>query len=112
MKLYYEGSVAATMRLIPFFTLALCLSAALAAAGCRARLTPAELADPAITARVKAVLDGHPELDIRYLDLNTHMRIVTISGLIDSVESKQRVANLVRRVAGVEQVVLNVAIQE
>ena len=100
----------ATMRPTPL--LALCLTAALAAAGRRARLTPAELADPAITARVRAQLDGHPELDIRYLDLNTHMRIVTISGLIDSVESKQKVANLVRRVAGVEQVVLNVAIQE
>ncbi|MBI3300285.1 MAG: BON domain-containing protein [Elusimicrobia bacterium] len=94
--------------------LALGLAAALigAAAGCRARLTPAELADPAITARVKALLDGHPELDIRYLDLNTHMRIVTISGMVDSVEAKQKISSLVRRVAGVQQVVVNVAVQE
>lgn len=96
----------------PSALFAFCLACALAAAGCRARLSAAELTDPAITSRVKALLDGHPELDIRYLDLNTHMRIVTISGLIDSVESKQKIADIVRRVAGVEQVVLNVAIQE
>lgn len=82
------------------------------ASACRARLTAAELADPAITARVKAVLDGHPELDIRYLDLNTHMRIVTLSGMVESRDSKQRITDLVRRVAGVRQVVVNLAVQE
>lgn len=79
---------------------------------CRTKMTAAELADPAITARVKAVLDGHPELDIRYLDLNTHMRIVTLSGMVESRDSKQRITDLVRRVAGVRQVVVNLAVQE
>ena len=83
-----------------------------AAMGCRARLTASELTDPAITARVKAALDGHPELDIRYLDIQTHMRIVTISGMVDSWESKQKIADLARHVLGVGQVEVNLAIQE
>ena len=82
------------------------------ASACRTKMTAAELADPAITARVKAVLDGHPELDIRYLALNTHMRIVTLSGMVESRDTKQRITDLVRRVAGVRQVVVNLAIQE
>lgn len=93
------------------FLLALLL-ALTGASACRSRMTAAELADPAITARVKAVLDGHPELDIRYLDLNTHMRIVTLSGMVESRDSKQRITDLVRRVAGVRQVVVNLAVQE
>ena len=96
----------------PSLFLACLFLAAVGATACRARLTAAELADPAITARVKATLDGHPELDIRYLDLNTHMRIVTVSGMVESRDSKQRIADLVRRVAGVRQVVVNLAIQE
>ncbi|MBI5597159.1 MAG: BON domain-containing protein [Elusimicrobia bacterium] len=80
--------------------------------GCRARLSPADLTDPAITARVKATLAGHPELDVRYLQINTHMRIVTISGLIDSFEAKQKVETYVRNVGGVRQVVANLAVQE
>ena len=93
---------------------ALLASAALASAGlgCRARLTAAELTDPAITARVRAALDGYPELDIRYLDIYTHMRIVTISGMVDSRESKQKIADLARHVLGVSQVEVNLAIQE
>lgn len=88
------------------------LSLASSGLGCRARLTPAEMTDPAITARVKAALAAHPELDIRYLQINTHMRIVTISGLIDSFEAKQRVETYVRNVGGVRQVVANLAVQE
>lgn len=95
----------------PSFLLAFLLALS-GASACRSRMTAAELADPAITARVKAVLDGHPELDIRYLDLNTHMRIVTLSGMVESRESKQRITDLVRRVAGVRQVVVNLAVQE
>ena len=85
---------------------------AAAAAGCRARLTASELTDPAITARVRAALAGHPELDVRYLDIYTHMRIVTISGMIESRESKQKIADLARHVLGVSQVEVNLAIQE
>ena len=88
------------------------LTLAFAGGGCRSRMTPAEMTDPAITARVKAVLAGHPELDIRYLQINTHMRIVTISGLIDSFEAKQKVETYVRNVGGVRQVVANLAVQE
>lgn len=94
-----------------FFLVSLLCAAPLASA-CRSRLTAAELADPAITARVQAVLNGHPELDIRYLSLNTHMRIVTISGMVESREAKQRITDLVRRVSGVRQVVANLAVQE
>lgn len=108
--MYYAPSMPSTMR---FKTACLALLLGLpAASACRARMTAAELADPAITARVKAVLDGHPELDIRYLSLNTHMRIVTVSGMVESRDAKQRIADLVRRVAGVRQVVVNLAVQE
>ncbi|MDE2290602.1 MAG: BON domain-containing protein [Elusimicrobia bacterium] len=93
--------------------LLLCLALlAGSAAACAPRLTPAELTDPAITARVKAVLDGHPELDLRYLDVDTHDRIVTISGMTDSIYAKQRIADLVRHVAGVSQVVVNLAVED
>ncbi|TBR22973.1 BON domain-containing protein [bacterium] len=110
LKLYNAPTMPSTIR--PRTALLALLLALPGASACRARLTAAELADPAITARVKAVLDGHPELDIRYLDLNTHMRIVTLSGMVESRDSKQRITDLVRRVAGVRQVVVNLAVQE
>lgn len=97
----------------PSLLLPVLLAAALAAGtACRARLSPAELTDPAINARVKAVLKAHPELDIRYLDINTHMREVTISGMVDSHDSRRRIAELARKVMGVRQVMVNVAVQE
>ena len=97
------------LRLAPLLALA---ALAAAGVGCRARLTASELTDPAITARVRAALAGHPELDIRYLDIQTHIRIVTISGMVDSWESKQKIADLARHVLGVSQVEVNLAIQE
>lgn len=110
LKLYNAPTMPSTFRAK---AAALALLVALAgASACRARMTAAELADPAITARVRAVLDGHPELDIRYLSLNTHMRIVTVSGMVESRDAKHKIADLVRRVAGVRQVVVNLAIQE
>jgi len=91
------------------------LTAALLAApitGCHSRLKDMDLSDPAITARVKAALKLNEDLDIRYMEVNTHMRSVTLSGLVESFEDRHRIKRIVRRVPGVRNVMINLVVQE
>ncbi len=79
--------------------------------GCRSR-APVDRSDAGITARVKAELSSHDDLNVRYLDIYTHMRIVTLSGMVDSREQKRKISQLVRRVPGTRQVILNLVVKE
>ncbi|HAH07772.1 MAG TPA: hypothetical protein DCM05_14825 [Elusimicrobia bacterium] len=71
-----------------------------------------DMSDPGITARVKAELKAHREIDIRYLDVSTHMGIVTLSGMADSPEARRQITRVVGRVPGVKQLIVNLLIQE
>ena len=89
------------------------LLAAAALAACLPRpLTEAELSDPNIKARVEAQLRAEPSLDLRYVTIDVHMRVVTISGLVPSWENKVDIDDPARRVRGVDQVMSNLVVQE
>ncbi|OIO11663.1 MAG: hypothetical protein AUJ52_01675 [Elusimicrobia bacterium CG1_02_63_36] len=100
-------------RFLASLTLSALLSAAPAVlvSGCRARM-PVDRSDPGITARVRSQLSAESDLNVRYLDIYTHMRVVTLSGMVDSREQKRKITNLVRRVPGVRQVIINLVVKE
>ncbi|MFH1723605.1 MAG: BON domain-containing protein [Elusimicrobiota bacterium] len=81
-------------------------------AGCQSRMSGLDLSDPGITARVEAELKARPEISLRYMEINTHMRVVTLSGIARSHEEKRTIAAVVRRVPGVRQVIVNLLVQE
>lgn len=99
------------MSIASFFAAILFFFAVLPFSGCRAA-APIDRSDPGITARVKSELSSHSDLNVRYLDIYSHMRIVTLSGMVDSHEQKRKITQLVRRIPGVRQVVINLVVKE
>ena len=83
--------------------LALCLLGL----GCAHGLPGAEASDPVICARVKAALKADPGIDVRFLDVNSHMGIVTLSGIVDSSATRRKINRIVDAIPGVKQVILN-----
>jgi osmotically-inducible protein OsmY len=71
-----------------------------------------DMSDPGITARVKAELKSHRDINVRYLDVSTHMGIVTLSGMADYPEARRQITRIVGRVPGVKQLIVNLLIQE
>jgi osmotically-inducible protein OsmY len=93
--------------------LAALLCLALAATGCGGhRLTEAELSDPGIKARVEERLKADRTLDLRYVTIDVHDAVVTISGTVPSWENKRDVELTAARVRGVDQVLCNLIIAE
>jgi osmotically-inducible protein OsmY len=85
----------------------------LALAGCAGpQLTEAELSDPGIKTRVEERLRAEPNLNIRFISVDAHERVVTVSGLVDTLNDRWRVERLTKGVAGVEQVIVNLACQD
>lgn len=99
------------MRRIPALLALFASLALLSCAGAPGR-EPLDNSDPAVTARIKQEFRTHPELNVQYLDLNVDAGAVTISGIVDSIDSREAIRNLVRDVPGVQQVVLNVLIRD
>ena len=73
---------------------------------------PVDNTDPAVNARIKQEFRRHPELNVQYLDLNVDAGTVTVSGIVDSIDSREDIRHLVQRVPGVKQVIVNVLIRE
>lgn len=71
-----------------------------------------DYSDPALKARIDSALQAEPELELKYVSLDVHERVVTVSGLVSSWNQKQRIYTIVRDTRGVEQVVLNLLIQD
>ncbi|OGR61211.1 MAG: hypothetical protein A2X36_13015 [Elusimicrobia bacterium GWA2_69_24] len=88
------------------------LALAVAFTACGPSLRDMDLSDAGITARVRAELKAHEEINVQYLDVNTHMRAVTLSGIVGSYEEKRQIESVVRRVKGVQAVMANLVIQE
>lgn len=80
--------------------------------GCARDLRHVDTSDPGITARAQAQLKADPDINPRFLDLSTHVGIVTVSGMVDSADQKRRINRLVSSVPGVKQVILNIIVQE
>ena len=71
-----------------------------------------DMSDPAIRARVLQELKTHAELDLNLLQINVHVRVVYLSGVVPDNRMKRTMEQVVRRVPGVRQVVVNLLIQE
>lgn len=81
-------------------------------AACSAPLNPVDTSDPGILARVKAELKADPDIDVRYVDVNVNAGVVTISGMVESVEQRTMIRRKLGRLRGVKQLIVNVLIQE
>lgn len=86
--------------------------ALLAAGGCVYRLAELDMSDAGIKARVQAELKSHPEVDVRYMEVNVHVRVVYLSGVVTNPQQKRRIAQIARRVPGVRHVIVNLLVQE
>lgn len=86
--------------------LALCLG------GCLRRGVAEDLSDPVIKARLESRLQAEPELDVRYVTLDVHSGVVTVSGLVNTQREKQAITRIARGEKGVEQAIVNVIVQE
>lgn len=82
-------------------------------AGCAStRLSEAELSDPGIQARLDERLRANRSLDLRYVTLDVHDKVVTVSGSVPSWENSRDIERTARRLEGVDQVMNNLVIQE
>jgi osmotically-inducible protein OsmY len=92
--------------------LAVFLAAAAVSTGCVHQLAKLDMSDPGIRARVQTELKSHPEFNLRYLEVNVHMRVVYLSGLVESSEIKHDIERSVDRIPGVLHVINNLLVVE
>ncbi len=85
-----------------------CLSACM---GAIQPLSDADLSDPGIKARIEAKFAEHEQLDLRYVTIDVHARIVTISGMIENHADARLIRTLVTETRGVEQTVNNLVVR-
>lgn len=87
---------------------------AVAASGCASfnELTEADLTDPAIKARILHRLKGEEGLNVAKVELDVHIGVVTVSGMVDSYEARERVVYVARRTRGVRHVVANLIVEQ
>lgn len=93
-------------------TASLALLAALFCACAAPQLSEADLSDPGIKARMEALLRAHQDLNLRFITVDVHQKMLTISGLADSWEQKVKIERLARNLRGPETVVVNLALQD
>lgn len=85
---------------------------ALAGAGCTHQVQEVDDSDPAVKARVEAALRGSKDADIRFVTVDVERGLVTISGLVTSMELVHRIGRVIARVHGVDAVINNLSVQE
>jgi hyperosmotically inducible protein len=67
--------------------------------------------DATITASVKTHLAEQKADTLTRIDVDTNNGVVSLNGVVDSVEMKQQAGEIARRTAGVERVVNNLQVQ-
>ncbi len=92
----------------PLRLLAVSLLAILAA--CAGAVSHEDTSDPAIRARLIHALKADGTLDLRTVDIDVHVGVVTLSGIVRSEADKRAMARIARKVPGVEQVVANLLV--
>ena len=80
-------------------------------AACRSG-QPLDMTDAGIKARIEANLQAQRDIDLRYVTLDVHSKIATVSGLVSTWKEKKRITIIVESTAGVDQVLINLAVQE
>lgn len=98
----------AVRRFLP----ALLAALAVGSSSCRHIMTGEDMSDPAIKARIEAVLRGRNDLDLRYVTVDVTMGVATLSGIVPSGEQLRAVRKLASGIRGVDQVLNNLVIQE
>jgi len=89
------------------------LGVAAALAGCFPhQLSEAELSDPGIQARLEERLKAQRSIDLRFVTVDVHDRVVTFSGSVQSWENARHIERIARRLEGVDQVMNNLVIQD
>lgn len=88
----------------------------LAAAACLsvacATTQPLDNSDSGIKARVEANLEAHRDLDLRYVTLDVHSRVVTVSGLVNSWNDQRTITRIVESTKGIDQAIINLVTRE
>ncbi len=92
--------------------LALLVLFCVSAAGCFRNLNEADLSDSGIKARIEQTLASQQDLDLRYVTIDVHSGVVTVSGLVNTPGERQLIGRLVRHIRGVDQLMLNLVVQE
>ncbi|MBI5630146.1 MAG: BON domain-containing protein [Elusimicrobia bacterium] len=66
------------------------------------------ISDSRIKFQVQRALQAQQGANYRNLDVDVYNRAVTVSGLVNTREDKRALESLLRKIPGVEQVVVNV----
>lgn len=82
-----------------------------AAAACRTS-QPLDMTDEGIKTRIMANLEAQRDLDLRYVTVNVHVRIATVSGLVPTYQDQFKIRQIVESTKGVDQAVINLVTQE
>ena len=75
-------------------------------------LSEADLSDDGIRARIDARLAEHEEIDLRYVTINVHARIVTVSGMVTHHDERRLIQVIVSETPGVTQTVINLVVPD
>jgi osmotically-inducible protein OsmY len=68
--------------------------------------------DTAITASVKAKLVGEKTANLTRIEVETTNQVVTLNGIVESVDQKAKAEQLTRQVSGVKSVKNNLQVQK
>lgn len=75
-------------------------------------MTDEDMSDPAIKARIEAVLRGRKDLDLRYVTVDVTVGVATLSGIVPNGEQLRAIRKLAANTRGVDQVLNNLVVQE
>lgn len=79
---------------------------------CRTIMTDEDMSDPAVKARIEAILRGRKDLDLKYVTVDVNTGVATLSGIVPNAAQVRTIRSLATQVKGVEQVLVNLVIQE
>lgn len=92
--------------------LILIVAANLALGACLADQQALDLTDAGVKARIEANLKSQPDLDLRYVTVDVHQGVATISGLVINWDDEKLIERIVKRTKGVDQGIFNLVTQE
>lgn len=75
-------------------------------------ISDVDRSDPAIKARMEAAFNEDKSLDLRYITIDVHSRIATVSGMVNTQQERSSILRIANSIAGVDQLVINVVVQE
>ena len=85
---------------------------ALCAAGCLKEVNEADYSDSGIKERLELELRAKKGLDLRFVTVDVHSGVVTLSGMTTSYEERDTIGAIAKKLQGVDQVIVNLIVQE